>query len=87
MRCPRARRRSGKKGAKACLEGVELGNNSGRPNDQRKEGLMCMSCGCGQVDDDHGDQANITRDRLKQAADAAGISPEEAAKNIQDAAA
>ena len=43
---------------------------------------MCMSCGCGRPDDQMGDERNITQDRLQAAADAAGISLEDAAKNI-----
>ena len=43
---------------------------------------MCMSCGCGRPDDQMGDERHITQDRLQAAADAAGISLEEAAKNI-----
>lgn len=33
---------------------------------------MCMNCGCGQVDDRHGNQANIVADDLRQAASASG---------------
>ena len=43
---------------------------------------MCMSCGCMQPDNDHGDKRNITRDQLNQAAQAANITPEQAATNI-----
>jgi hypothetical protein len=45
---------------------------------------MCLSCGCGRPDDPMGDASNITMDTLQRAADAAGISPAEAAKNIQE---
>jgi hypothetical protein len=41
-----------------------------------------MSCGCKQVDEDHGDSRNITMSAVQQAADAAGISADEAARNI-----
>jgi hypothetical protein len=41
-----------------------------------------MSCGCKQVDEDHGDSRNITMSTLRQAAEAAGISADEAARNI-----
>ncbi|MGH2768441.1 MAG: hypothetical protein ACRDIF_05725 [Actinomycetota bacterium] len=44
---------------------------------------MCMSCGCGEPQDDHGDGRHIKYDDLKAAADAAEISPEEAAENIR----
>ena len=45
---------------------------------------MCMSCGCKQYNDDHNDQRNITMDDLQQAADAAGISVDEVARNIEE---
>ncbi len=45
---------------------------------------MCLTCGCGQPNNDHGDPAHITYDDLKDAADAAEISVEEAAKNLQE---
>ena len=35
-----------------------------------------------QPDNDHGDKRNITRDQLNQAAQAANITPEQAAANI-----
>lgn len=44
---------------------------------------MCLSCGCGEPNNDHGDPSHITMDDLKKAADAAEISVEEAAGNIQ----
>lgn len=43
---------------------------------------MCLSCGCLDGPNDHGNQANITTADLDAAADAAGISPEQAAANI-----
>ena len=46
---------------------------------------MCASCGCGKPNDDHGDAANITVNDIERAASAAGISTEEAAKNMQAA--
>ena len=45
---------------------------------------MCMSCGCGKPNDDHGDQRNITQADLDRAAQAANISPDQAAQNIMD---
>ena len=45
---------------------------------------MCLTCGCGEPNDDHGDAAHITYDDLKKAADAAEISVAEAAKNLQE---
>ena len=47
---------------------------------------MCMTCGCGEPMADHGDPANITYGQLEQAADAAGIDPEQAADNLHDLA-
>lgn len=44
---------------------------------------MCMTCGCGLPHDDHGDKRHITYEQLREAAEAAGISPEEAAENIK----
>lgn len=45
---------------------------------------MCLvcACGCGQPDSDHGNPANITLSDLQAAADAQGITPEQAAANI-----
>ncbi len=44
---------------------------------------MCVSCGCGQVNDDHGDQRNITVHDVQAAAQAANIDPRMVAQNIQ----
>ena len=46
---------------------------------------MCMSCGCGSPNDTKGDSRNITQDDLNNAAQAANITPEQAAQNIADA--
>jgi hypothetical protein len=43
---------------------------------------MCLSCGCGEPNERHGDDRHITQDDIDQAAEAANISPEEAARNI-----
>ena len=43
---------------------------------------MCLSCGCGKPDDDHGDSRNITMNDLKQAAEAAGTTPDKVVRNI-----
>lgn len=45
---------------------------------------MCMTCGCGQPHESHGNSDNIVYEDLKKAADAENISPEEALKNMQD---
>jgi hypothetical protein len=45
---------------------------------------MCLSCGCGEPHEDHGNPDNITYEDLKRAADAEGIEVDEAAANIVD---
>ena len=45
---------------------------------------MCLTCGCGEPDNDHGDPVHITYEDLKAAADAAEISLDEAVANLQD---
>jgi hypothetical protein len=44
---------------------------------------MCLSCGCKQPNEDHGNPAHITQDKLQKAADASDISLEQAADNIK----
>lgn len=44
---------------------------------------MCVSCGCGKLNDNHGDSRHITMDQLQKAASAAGCSVADVAKNIQ----
>ena len=46
---------------------------------------MCLSCGCGEPNDNHGDPRHITSDMLKAAAEAAEINEDEAAHNIVEA--
>ena len=43
---------------------------------------MCLSCGCGEPNEDHGDPRNITMQKLEEAAQAADTSTQEAAQNI-----
>jgi hypothetical protein len=43
---------------------------------------MCLNCGCGELDERHGDDANIVRADLQRAADANGQSIEETARNM-----
>jgi NTP pyrophosphohydrolases including oxidative damage repair enzymes len=45
----------------------------------------CLTCGCGLPADEHDDHRHITIDDLRAAADAAGITVEEAAANLQHA--
>ena len=43
---------------------------------------MCMNCGCGQPNEDHGNPANITADDLKRAGEVNGQSLRESAQHI-----
>jgi hypothetical protein len=45
---------------------------------------MCLSCGCGQPNESHGDPRNITLEKLEESAKAANISAEEAGRNINE---
>ena len=56
---------------------------------------MCVSCGCGEGFDDHGNNDNIiaassiddvTEEQLMKAADAQGLSVEEVRRNLAAAA-
>lgn len=49
---------------------------------QEGDGYMCISCGCGNAYDDHGDRRNITAQDLDQAAKAAGTTRERVVQNI-----
>ena len=46
---------------------------------------MCLTCGCGQPNDDHGDSRNITMDDLNQAAEAAGTTRDKVIENFAQA--
>ena len=46
---------------------------------------MCMSCGCKQPEERHGDDRNIVLQDIQDAADASEISAEEVVRNIQEA--
>ena len=46
---------------------------------------MCLSCGCGEPNDNHGDPRHIILSQLRDAAEAAEITVDEAAHNIVDA--
>ncbi len=43
---------------------------------------MCMSCGCMEPNNDHGDARNLTQQDLDRAAEAAGVDRQQAAENI-----
>ncbi len=45
---------------------------------------MCISCGCGQPNNNHGKAELITMDELQKAAKAANQSVDDAAKNIAE---
>lgn len=47
---------------------------------------MCLNCGCGQLNERHGEDANITLDDVRRAADANGQSVEESLRNMGMAA-
>ena len=44
---------------------------------------MCVSCGCGALEDSHGDERNITLTNLRAAAEAAQITMFQLSKNLQ----
>ncbi len=66
--------------AKAILE-FSLPLVTGRARKVGGKG-MCLSCGCGEPNENHGDHRNITLDQLEESAKAADISTEQAAQNI-----
>ncbi len=45
---------------------------------------MCLSCGCGEPNERHGDDRHITMDDLNAAAQASEIDAQQAAQNILD---
>lgn len=47
---------------------------------------MCLNCGCGQLNERHGKDANITLDDVRRAGDANGQSVEESLRNMGMAA-
>jgi hypothetical protein len=60
-----------------------MGREAIRTEAARKRGKqMCMSCGCGEPHESHGDKRNIVYADLKKAADASKISVKEAVQNI-----
>lgn len=46
---------------------------------------MCMTCGCGEPHEDHGNPDNITYEDLERAGQAANIQAEKALENMRDA--
>lgn len=47
---------------------------------------MCLNCGCGELNERHGKDANITLDDVRRAGDANGQSVEESLRNMGMAA-
>ncbi len=45
---------------------------------------MCMNCGCGQVEERHGNQANIIADDLRRAGEANGQDLSTTVRHLQD---
>jgi hypothetical protein len=45
---------------------------------------MCFDCGCGELNESHGDSRHITMDSIRSAAQASEISVDEAIKNMSD---
>jgi hypothetical protein len=45
---------------------------------------MCLDCGCGELNDGHGDSRHITMDSIRSAAQASEISVDEAMRNVSD---
>jgi hypothetical protein len=44
---------------------------------------MCVSCGCGESHNNHGDPRHLTIEDLELAANAAGVSVDQVVQNIQ----
>lgn len=44
---------------------------------------MCMTCGCREAENDHGNPKNITYHRLVDAAEAGGVTVEEAVEHLR----
>jgi hypothetical protein len=47
---------------------------------------MCLNCGCGEPNESHGNDANITLDDVRRAGEANGQSVEESLRNMGMAA-
>jgi len=45
---------------------------------------MCLSCGCGEPNERHGDDRHITQDDIAAAAEAAEMTSQQVAQNIVD---
>ena len=49
-----------------------------------RDSAMCLDCGCGELNESHGDSRHITMDSIRSAAQASEISVDEAIKNMSD---
>jgi len=47
---------------------------------------MCISCGCGDFNESHGDERNITVDTLREAASASNLTLGDVLTNMRDGA-
>jgi hypothetical protein len=45
---------------------------------------MCVSCGCGRYEDNHGDERNVTVFTLQAAADASNLTLNKVIQNMSD---
>lgn len=45
---------------------------------------MCLSCGCGEPNEQHGDDRHLTMKDIQAAAEASDITPDEVIKNISE---
>lgn len=44
---------------------------------------MCMNCGCGEIDERHGKEANIVADDVRRAAEATGLDLRTTTRNLE----
>jgi hypothetical protein len=44
---------------------------------------MCMNCGCGEINERHGNQGNIVLEDVRRAANASGLDMNATVKNLQ----
>ena len=70
-----------------CLDNVSDAHRPGSQpplwEDAKGDKQMCMSCGCGEPHETHGDKRNIIYADLKKAGDASKISVKEAVRNME----
>ena len=46
---------------------------------------MCMNCGCGEIDERHGNRDNLIADDMRRAAAASGLDMSATVHNMEDA--